>query len=150
MVMDLSFGISIMERDPESKNHLSVSDLLPFRFHFTQEFKWILWGFGGGWREKMLIVHGSPWKGSPARVRVGLGHSWDHPDLGSTLGVAAWEAPQLFHNQEGSSWADDKFLVVFGAGSTYGLWPRAEAAPTLQGTFIISKVAAGLHRSCPN
>lgn len=37
----------------------------------------------------MLIVHGNHWKGSPARLRLGLGHSWDHPDVENTLGVAA-------------------------------------------------------------
>lgn len=48
--------------------------------------------------------------------RQGLGHSWDHPGAGNSLGVGsnkALGAPRLFGDKEGLSSAGDKFVVVF-------------------------------------
>lgn len=100
MVMDLTFGISIMERDPDSKNHLSVSDCHhsdPIPHRNLNEF---CEGFGGEGRKCSLFL-GVIGKGAQEGqagfgAQLGPSRCWNHSGCGSNQ---AFEKPWLFGTQ---------------------------------------------------
>lgn len=108
-------------------------------------------GFGG-WREKIIIVHGSHWKGSPARVRLGLGHSWDHPDVENTQGVAATK-PVRHHGflVTRRAWVNDKFLSLglLGQGAHVGTEPGLRLLSPCRAPSSWARWLLGFTRAAP-